>query len=56
MFQNNFSCEKIDMNEVINGDNNANLERAFAAAEQEFGITRLLDPEGRRYKYLNFSQ
>jgi len=30
----------------MNSDNDTNLERAFAIAEKEFGITRLLDPEG----------
>ena len=34
------------MKEVMESDNDTNLERAFIAAEKEYGITRLLDPEG----------
>lgn len=34
-------------------DTRQRLERAFVTAEREFGVTRLLDPEGRRFLPLN---
>lgn len=36
----------IDMSKVYRQTNLENLEQAFSVAEQELGVTRLLDPEG----------
>lgn len=36
----------IDFRRVQTQSNRQNLELAFSTAEREFGVTRLLDPEG----------
>lgn len=36
----------IDMNRVYGQTNLENLDQAFAVAERDLGVTRLLDPEG----------
>ena len=41
-----FSPDLVNMDKVRKSDNKTNLENAFAIAEKELGITRLLDPEG----------
>ncbi len=42
----NIRPELVDMKQVPNNSNRANLEHAFSTAEQHLGIARLLDPEG----------
>ena len=39
--------ELIDYQQIRRQEPKENLQLAFALAEQEFGITPLLDPEGR---------
>ena len=37
------------METLKENDNKANLDKAFTVAETEFGVPRLLDPEGIYY-------
>ena len=38
----------IDMGKVYRQTNLENLEQAFSVGERELGVTRLLDPEGKK--------
>ena len=40
----------VDMGRVYRQTNLENLEQAFNVAEKDLGVTRLLDPEGKRPK------
>ena len=42
----------VDMGRVYRQSNLENLEQAFHVAEKDLGVTRLLDPEGKRPKSL----
>jgi len=41
-----FRPDLIDISRTRHSTNRQNLELAFSTAEQELGVTRLLDPEG----------
>ena len=47
-----FRPDLIDFRRVQTQSNRQNLELAFSTAEREFGVTRLLDPEGKLLKIL----
>lgn len=47
-----FRPNKIDVEAASERSNMENLNRAFSFAESEFGITRLLDPEGSYHQLL----
>lgn len=47
-----FRPELVDFRRVHTQTNRQNLEQAFSTAEREFGVTRLLDPEGKHCTYI----
>ena len=47
-----FRPELVNMRQVASNTSQENLELAFATAEKELGVTRLLDPEGEETKCL----
>ena len=49
----NFRPALVDFRRVRTQTARQNLEQAFSTAEREFGVTRLLDPEGKHVIAIN---
>jgi hypothetical protein len=42
-----FSAQLIDIKQIYRSSNRENLIRAFEFAQKHYGITQLIDPEGK---------